>query len=343
MGNVKLVSNFTHTRGNHCGSTSMRDLLHCAGLDLSEAMCFGLGSGLGFHYFARLPDTGISYFFHGRTGTLERDLCRHLALDFAEGTDDDAVHAWHIARAFVDADVPVMLNVELSRLPYYNSRTPFPGHRVVLAGYDDARAIAFLADNAFDALQEISFDALRDARHAPVASTLFPLRNDWLIVRTVRDHIPLDKAIPTALHENARTMLDARNAYSGIAGMKTLADDLLNWAAVPDWQFCARFGYQIIERRGTGGGAFRKMYAEYLCQADVYVPGLARGADAMMEIADLWTAFALALKRVSEEQDARGFVEARKVLCKLVHCEETFWRGILQDEGRRVNDEGINR
>lgn len=340
---MKIVANFNHTRGNHCGSTSMRDLLHCAGLDLSEAMCFGLGSGLGFHYFARLPNTGISYFFHGRTGTLERDLCRHLALDFAEGTDDDPDHAWQVARAFVDADVPVMLNVELSRLPYYNSRTPFPGHRVVLAGYDDARAIAFLADNAFDTLQEISFDVLRDARYAPIASTLFPLRNYWLVVRAVHNHTPLDQAIRTALRENARAMLDARDAYSGIAWMKTLADDLPNWSKAPDWQFCARFGYQIIERRGTGGGAFRKMYAEYLRQADAFVPGLARWADVMMEIAKQWTTFALALKRVSEEQDVAGLASAGDVLRELVRGEERFWRSIAQDKVlHRTQDEGIN-
>jgi hypothetical protein len=306
----------------------MRDLLHCAGLELSEAMCFGLGSGLGFHYFARLPDTGISYFFHGRTGTLERDLCRHLALDFAEGVDDDPDHAWRVARAFVDADVPVLLNVELSRLPYYNSRTPFPGHRVVLAGYDDARAVAFLADNAFEHLQEISFDALRDARYAPIASTLFPLRNYWLVVQSARNHTPFVEAIRVALRENARAMLQTRDAYSGIAAMKTLADDLMNWADAPDWQFCARFGYQIIERRGTGGGAFRKMYAEYLRQADAYVPGVARLADVMAEIAEQWTAFALALKRVSEEEDRARFVEARDILRDLSAREEAFWQQI---------------
>lgn len=325
---MKIVANFYHTRGNHCGSTSMRDLLHCVGLALSEALCFGLGSGLGFHYFARLPHTGISYFFHGRTGTLERDLCRHLALDFAEGTDDVPEHAWCVARAFVDADVPVMLNVELSRLPYYNSRTPFPGHRVVLAGYDDARAIAFLADNAFDTLQEISFEALRDARYAPIASTLFPLRNYWLVVRAAHNHTPLEQAIRAALRENARTMLQTRDANSGIVGMKTLADDLMNWAKAPDWQFCARFGYQIIERRGTGGGAFRTMYAKYLREADAFVSGLAQWADAMAEIADRWTAFALALKCVSEEGDRARFGEARDILCDLIAREERFWQGI---------------
>ncbi len=328
---MKIVANFYHTRGNHCGSTSMRDLLHCAGLDLSEPMCFGLGSGLGFHYFACIPDTGISYFFHGRTGTLERDLCRHLALDFTEGTDDNAEHAWHTARAFVDADVPVLLNVELSCLPYYNSRTPFPGHRVVLAGYDDARGIALLADNAFDQLQEISLDALREARSSAIASVLFPLRNDWLVVHSTRDHAPLATAIRRALAANARAMLDARDPYIGIAGMNTLTDDLLNWGEAPDWQFCARFGYQIIERRGTGGGAFRKMYAEYLCEADAYVPelGAAHLAETMTEIADAWTRFALALKRVSDAAARAEWHTAREILREIATREEEFWQRVL--------------
>ena len=327
---MKIVSGFHHARGNHCGSTAMRDLLHCAALDLSEAMCFGLGSGLGFHYFRNIPDTGISHFFHGRTGTLERDLCRQLALDFADGLDDDPDHAWRAARAFLDADVPVLLNVELSHLPYYNSHTPFPGHRVVLAGYDDARGVAFLADNAFEDLQEISFDALRDARDAPVASSLFPLRNYSLVVKSSRDHAPLADVVRIALRENARTMLDERDPHGGVVGMKTLAADFVNWGDAPAWQFCARFGYQIIERRGTGGGAFRKMYAEYLHAAEEIIPDLraAQWPDAMVDLADAWTAFALLLKRVSDEKDRALFADAGKAIRNLAEREEDFWRRI---------------
>jgi hypothetical protein len=226
--------------------------------------------------------------------------------------------------------VPVLLNVELSRLPYYHSRTPFPGHRVVLAGYDDTRAVAFLADNAFESLQEIPFDALRDARYAPVASTLFPLRNDWLVVKSARAHTPLADALWVALRENARGMLYERDPHAGILGMKTLADDFVNWGDAADWQFCARFGYQIIERRGTGGGAFRKMYAQYLREAEAIVPMLraAQLPDAMAEIAEAWTALALLLKRVSDEKNRALLTDASGMLRQLATREENFWRKI---------------
>jgi len=326
---MKIVKGFHHERGFHCGSTAMRDLLRHIGLDLSEAMCFGLGSGLGFFYFNNVP--GISHFFHGRTATLECDLCLHLSLDFEQGVDDDAGHAWRVARDSVDHDVPLLLNVELSRLLYYNTRTPFPGHRVVLAGYDDVRGVALIADNAFEKLQEVPYDALRDARSASVASALFPLRNDWLIVKPTRAPRLLSDAIRTALRENAQGMTLDRAPFAGIMGMEMLAEDFENWGNAPDWEFCARFGYQIIERRGTGGGAFRKMYAQFLREAEALDARLreAKLSDAMDKIAAEWTALALSLKHISDEKGRARFADASCAIRRIAAREKNFWDRVM--------------
>ena len=45
-----LLSGFVHRQGVHCGSTALADVLRHRGLDLTEAMAFGLGAGLGFYY-----------------------------------------------------------------------------------------------------------------------------------------------------------------------------------------------------------------------------------------------------------------------------------------------------
>ena len=71
-----------------------------------------------------------------------------------------------------------------------------------------------------------------------------------------------------------------------------------------DWRWTTRFAYQIIERRGTGGGGFRKMYAEFLNEAasadprisDLQLPQL------MTDCAACWTSLALALKAGSESE-----------------------------------------
>ncbi|MBI5302158.1 MAG: BtrH N-terminal domain-containing protein [Chloroflexi bacterium] len=325
---MKLISNFTHAPGVHCGSTALGDLARYQGLALSEAMCFGLGSGLGFAYF---PNTrsSPSRLFHGRTLTLEQDFCAHLGLDYETGAEKVPAMLWQIARAWVDADTPVLLAVELNQLPYYQTRTSFPGHRVVLAGYDDARATAFLADTHFPGLQPIAYDALLAA--LDIRAGTFPARDTWLAIRPVRPRVPLVDATRAALRDNARAMNLDRAPHLAIMGMETLAEDFENWADAPDWEWCARFGYQIIEKRGTGGGAFRKLYAAYLREAEARDDALraARLAETMAELADEWTAFAAVLKRVSEEKERALFADASRAIRRLALREEHFWGRVM--------------
>ena len=331
---MKLIPNFKHTPGVHCGSTALRDMLRLIGLDLSEAMCFGLGSGLGFNFFRSTLSTPPSRLFYGRTATLEHDLCAHLDLDFAEGVDADADHAWRAAKEWINRDVPLLLHVELSQLPYYKTRTPFPGHRVVLAGYDNERGIAFLTDTQFPGLQEVSYDALRAARTAQIPP--IPLHNEWLAIKPTLNPAPATDAVRLALRDNALGMNLDRAPHQGIMGMETLAEDFENWGDTADWAVCAKFGYQNIQVRGTGGGFFRKMYAQFLHEAEAIDGQLraARLADMMEEIANAWSEFGLLLKRIAEEQDPAAFAGASRAIRRLAMREENFWGQVLETVGR---------
>jgi hypothetical protein len=310
----------------------MRDLLRHIGVDLSEAMCFGLGSGLSFSYHTDVPGWGASHFLLGRTRTLEHDLCAHLGLPFDYGTDEHADHAWRAARAWIDLDVPVLLNVELSRLPYYNSQTPFPGHRIVLVGYDEIRRTARIADSGFADLQEVPEEVLRHARFVPSPSASLSLRNEWLTVRSAQRRTPLPDAVRIALGKNATTMLTGGEPHQGIRGMERLANDFETWSGAPDWDWCARFAYQVMERRGTTGGLFRKMYAQYVREAEALLPSLRAAAlgDAMEDIAAEWTACAALLKRISEEKECALFIDAGNAIGRLAVREREFWSTVAR-------------
>jgi hypothetical protein len=321
----------------------MRDLLHHIGLDLSEAMCLGLGSGLGFTYFRNPRGTPPSRVFYGRTATLEHDLCAHLGLDFEEGADDDADRAWRAARDWIDRHVPLLLHVELSQLPYYHTRTPFPGHRVVLVGYDDARRVAFLADTDFPGLQEVSYETLRAARTAQIAP--IPLHNEWLAVRPTRRRASATDAVIAALRDNALAMDLDRAPHQGVMGMEMLAEDFENWADAPDWGLCAKFGYQNVEVRGTGGGFFRKMYAQFLREVEdpakfAWVETMeerwraAQLAETMEQIAEEWSTFGRLLQRIAAEQDRAAFADASRAMRRLAMREENFWGKVLDTVGR---------
>jgi hypothetical protein len=261
------VPGYVHTPGNHCGSTALRNLLGFHGIEVSEEMAFGLGAGACFYYLV-LDDASPTRWFNGRTARLEEGF-RELtgaALEmrtFPEGEGDE--EAWEAARAEVDAGNPALLLTDIFHLDHYGNSAHFPGHAVVLAGYDEE--VALLSDTGFEQLQPTRLENLAKARHS--GHPAYPLEGHMFTVTEAVDPERLRAAIPGAIARAAKEMVEPTwGEFAGLPALERLADEAASWPEVAaDWQWCARFAYQVIERRGTGGGAFRSMYARFLEEA----------------------------------------------------------------------------
>jgi hypothetical protein len=275
---MPFVPGYIHTPGHHCGSTALRNLLAFDGIEISEEMAFGLGAGACF-YYVTIEDASPTRWFNGRTARLEESFNEltgaALELRTFEPGDDGA---WDAARAEADAGRPVLLLTDLYYLDHYGSSAHFPGHAVVLAGYDDEDA--HLSDTGFEQLQRTKLENLDKARHSehpayPLCGHMFTLTGEVSPER-------LREAIPAAIERAARAMVEPEfRGFSGLDAVRRLADEAGSWPEVAeDWQWCARFGYQVIERRGTGGGAFRLMYARFLDEAERGEAALATAAAA---------------------------------------------------------------
>jgi hypothetical protein len=292
---MPTVPGYVHTPGHHCGSTALRNLLAFHGIEISEEMAFGLGAGACFYYLV-LPDASPSRWFNGRTARLEesfRDLTG-AALEmrtFAAGDRE----AWEAARAEVDAGSPALLLTDIYHLDHYGSSAHFPGHAVVLAGYDDE--VAHLSDTAFEDLQTTRLDHLAEARHS--GHPAYPLEGHMFTVSAAVDREQLLAAVPRAIAQAAKEMLEPTwGEFAGLPALARLAAEAGSWPQeAEDWQWCARFAYQVIERRGTGGGAFRPMYARFLEEVDRPEAPLAAAAGTR------WTELAEAFRQASEAED----------------------------------------
>ncbi|MBW8060653.1 MAG: DUF4872 domain-containing protein, partial [Solirubrobacterales bacterium] len=292
---MPFVPGYEHKPGHHCGSTALRNLLTFHGVAISEEMAFGLGAGACFYYVA-LDEASPSRWFNGRTARLEesfRDLTG-AALElrtFEEGDGD----AWAAARTEVDAGRPVLLLTDLYHLDHYGNSAHFPGHAVVLAGYDDE--VAHLSDTGFEELQTTRLENLARARHS--SHPAYPLQGHMFTVSGSISPKQLRGAIPAAIERAAKEMLEpAFGDFAGLPAVRRLAAEAGSWPEVAeDWQWCARFGYQVIERRGTGGGGFRLMYSRFLEEAGRPEAPLAAAAAAA------WTELAEAFRLASERDD----------------------------------------
>ncbi len=288
-----MIEGYTHVPGNHCGSTALRNLLAFDGIEISEEMALGLGAGVCFYYL-NLDGQSPSRFTNGRVGRLEEQFLELTGSPLHFETFEGPEQSWEAARAAVDTGRPALLLTDLYYLDHYGKSAHFPGHAVILAGYDDE--VAYLSDTAFDELQRTRLENLARARHG--THPVFPLAGQMLTVPDPSALADPRAAAPRAIERNARQMLEpAMGELEGLPALRRFAAEIGDWPQeLDDWQWSARFCYQVIERRGTGGGNFRLMYSRFLAEAGREEAGLAA------EAAAGWTALAEALLNASESE-----------------------------------------
>jgi Butirosin biosynthesis protein H, N-terminal/Domain of unknown function (DUF4872) len=319
------VPGYAHRPGNHCGSTALRNMLAFGGLECSEELVFGLGAGACFYYVV-LDGQSPSRFTNGRIARLEEQFVELTAAPLVLETRDDPDESWALARDVVDSGRPALLLTDLYHLDHYGRSAHFPGHAVVLAGYDDDNA--YLSDTGFEELQATTLDNLALARHEQHPAQ--PLAGHMFHVPEGSDLRDLRSAAPRAIERAVRNMREPElGEFQGLPALRRFAAEVGEWPeAADDWQWCARFGYQVIERRGTGGGNFRRMYARFLDEVGYDERAIAA------EAADDWTALASELLAASEADRAEPRLWSRvaKGAARVLDAEERLW-GALGDRG----------
>lgn len=319
---------YRHLPGHHCGSTALRNLLAHHGIELSEEMAFGLGAGACFYYLV-LEKASPTRWFNGRTAQLEQSFLELSGAPIELQTYENPDAAWDAARASVDAGSPALLLTDLYYLDHYGRSAHFPGHAVVLAGYDDE--FVYLSDTAFGELQRCRIESLRKARHGDHPA--FPLKGHMFTVAGAADPDDLRKGAWPAIARAAKEMIDPTvGHFAGLPALRLLAEQAADWPReASDWQWCARFAYQVIERRGTGGGNFRLMYSRFLDEAG-YGDAASLAAVAAADWSDLAGAFREASER--EEPAPAGWRRIGELTREVLAAEEMLW-GRLAETARK--------
>lgn len=314
-----MVPGYRHVPGHHCGSTALRNLLAFHGFELSEEMAFGLGAGACF-YYVTVEGQSPSRFTNGRVSRLEEEFLELTEAPLELRTFDDPDASWNAARDAVDSGRPAILLSDLYHLDHYGRSAHFPGHAVVLAGYDDE--IAYLSDTAFEELQTTRLENLATARHESLP--IFPLDGHMFTVVEGAEPADLRSAAPRAIARCAERMLEPRmGKWEGLPALRRFAAEVRAWPeAADDWQWCARFNYQVIERRGTGGGNFRAMYSRFLGEA-----GFREEAALAASASSRWTMLADALREASEPEapDPALWSRVAEAAAPVLEAEEALW------------------
>lgn len=269
---------------------------------MSEAMCFGIGAGLGIWYLS-YPGMRQSRLVHVRSADIEAQFFNRMGCMFRWDQFRDPIDAQISLYKSLAKGLPVIVQTDIYYLPYYNSKTHFPGHDITVWGYDSQERVFFVTDTEREDTLSVPFGNMRKAMYAK--GGFFLMEGNQFAPASLPVPSDLPDVIRNAIVHNSRMILSEDFEYQGIPALEKWIGECEAWSRFTDWQWTARFVYQVIERRGTGGGGFRLMYADFLKEAAEIVPEISLHGlqQRMYEVAHTWTGLAHALKNVSEQSE----------------------------------------
>lgn len=324
-----LVDGFVHRPGKHCGSTALSDFFSAQGMALSEIQAIGLGGAPGAAFFA-FPGLSPSHYVLPRNPGLEQDAFNALGIPFNWKIYKDTAAAERELLESIAKGRPVLLQTDIRYLAHYNTKTHFNGHVVVAAGYDLDQGLVFLADTQFEGLQPVGLEDLSKARFSkapplPLMGNSFVLPEEITLPATPQTRHHLQGLGRWVAH---RQGLTPTKSLMSLEAMEALVREMPNFAKAPDANWVAKWTYQIVERRGTGGGGFRQLFAQYLSGLKEEIPQVDEAAQLMSQSAAHWSEMAETMKVASDDPSVDQFEEAAIVLGKALLAEKETVRSL---------------
>lgn len=298
--------NFNHNMSAHCENGVTRNLFSHYGVELSEAMIFGIGSGLFFVHFPFMK-------LNGSPITSYRPMPGHIFSKVSK-----AIGARVIRKKFsfnpdksmdeldklLEKGIPVGMLVGVYNLTYFPAplRFHFNAHNIVVFQKKDDNYL--VSDPVMENPEWLSYDDLKRVRYAK--GTYKP-KGRLYYVDKVNSDFNLAKAVEKGIRTTAKGMVSYQGSFVGVRGIKLLAKNIRKWPLKYSKRKASLYLSSVIrmqEEIGTGGAGFRFMYAAFLQEASIKFNNnlLADASIEMTEIGDLWRKFAVDSGRVCKNR-----------------------------------------
>jgi hypothetical protein len=328
---------FEHVHAAHCESGAFAALLRHSGLKLSEAMVFGIGSGLFFLYLPFLKIYGLPLIsYRDRPNAIIARGARRLGVKVVRTRYRDPDEGMQALDRMLARGQPVGMQTGVFWLPYFprDMRFQFNGHHVIAYGRQDGDYL--LSDTVFEDVVRCPVDDLRRARFSK--GPLAP-RGLLYYIESRSQQPDIERAVRSGLRTTAFHMLNIPVPLMGVAGIRALAGALAKWPLRMSGQAARSHLANVIrmqEEIGTGGAGFRFMYAAFLDEASAVLgrPALHEASAMLSDIGDRWREFAVQGAQLIRSEDGKGdasaaaFKSLSSILLECASREREVFRAI---------------
>jgi hypothetical protein len=325
--------NIEHQQAAHCESGTIANLLRFHGINLSEPMVFGLGSGLFFTYlpFIKVGGApGIS--FRTYPGGIIKRIMGQLGISVKFKTFKDTEKAMQALDGSLEQGALTGLITGVFHLPYFppEYRFHFNAHHILAFGKENG---SYLVSDPV--MQHTNIISAKDLSKARFAKGPLTPKGKMYTISGVSHNFDIKERIVTAIRKTCREMLYTPLPICGVRGIRFLSKKLRKWPSKLNPTDAKLHLGQIIrmsEEIGTGGAGFRFIYAAFL-QESAQILGsdlLNDMSIKMTAVGDKWRDFAyLAAKNFKKSRKSESgsydaladqLIEIADKEKKIYHC-----------------------
>ncbi len=326
--------NFTHHQTAHCENGVASNLLKDKGLNLSEPMIFGIGSGL---YFVYLPFLKVNFApgfsYRPMPGAIFSKAAKRLGIKIKRQRFSNPKEAQAALERNLENKIPTGLQVGVFHLTYFPEeyKFHFNAHNLVVYGKEGDRfLISDPVMNETTTLTEKELERVRYAKGvmAPKGHMYFPT--------DIPATLDLEKAIVKGIKDTCDKML-APVPIIGVKAIRWVARSIPKWAEKKGAKTTNHYLGQLIrmqEEIGTGGGGFRYIYGAFLSEAADILnkPELKELSKEITDIGDLWRDFAVDIARVYKNRNSKSDIynNLSQSMLRIADLEEAFFRKLRE-------------
>ena len=309
-------------------------MLRHHGLDLSEAMVFGLSGAMVFAYLPFIKMGGMPLIaYRMMPKPIIKGLQKNIGIKMSMQTFSKPQKGMEALDTLLEQGMIVGAQTSVFWLPYFpdEMRFHFNAHNLIV--YDRTEDGYKISDPVFEHTVESDAEGLQKARFAkgimaPKGLLYYP--------EFVPESIDFETVIPKTVKKTAKMMLKTPVPVVGIKGIHYLARHIRRLKD-KDRRYARLFLGHIVrmqEEIGTGGAGFRYVYASYLEEASVILKNSALfdASGMMTETGDLWRDFALMVAKAirSKKSEPIAYDLLAEKLDEVAESESMVYQALLK-------------
>ena len=331
MENKNITIPFEHRPSAHCENGVTSNLLNFYGIDLSEPMIFGIGSGLFFSY---MPFIKLNYLpvisFRPLPGWIFKRITKKLGIKISRKKFANPRIAMEALDDNLKKGIPTGCLVGVFHLTYFPKpyRFHFNAHNIIVFGRENGDYL--ISDPIMENIEKLSYNDLKRVRYA---KGTWPPIGGMYFVKQTSEQCDLKTAIVQGIKKTCQDMLHIPVPMFGVKGIRYLAKRMQKWPKKLGPKKASLYLGQVIrmlEEIGTGGAGFRFIYAAFLQESAGILEQewLNEMSKEMTEAGDCWRQFSTMAGRIFKDR-AKGeesYENAADILNDIADREEKIFK-----------------